>query len=535
MIFKNIKNLFITLRNSCGLIFIGIRGISLVELLVSVAMLGGLGLAVGELMRQSGQVTSKNRTRYDESEFLMVLHSKLMQPSVCEKNFPVGADAAVASIASLLDTDNSVLAQVGSTYGENQDLTISAMSSTHDASSSWLKINITFTKAKSTTGPQTISRSLLIFAEVDGAGKIERCLGSALSVEDSAWDLACTNNTTAKGRDVMVTMTDPADATKTLCVRKGLNTEGCGYLDPEMIYEFDYNNTTKLYDATCSAAYKSYLCNSNFLMLVNADGSPYCNKVTQLQMYQPYNTTDDAGAPVSGPPVLNCTGRNYSGFEAHADGIRVTCDGARAGAPTSTPTPTPTNTPTPTPTRAGPSCDTAPWSYTLTITKSDIPDNTTKKYVIESVDNCDVAQAVDISTFVTSCVARSTSGYRNIVACIVTIRNVGGSGGTYTVTSYSVYPDDLNYTFGNQCGGMPTLYSGVMGDSDYVRLRFYAGTWASFATDPTFCKISSSLFPDAANNLQWYTQPTGGYHDSYNPSVYKSSDGGTTFTPMTPD
>lgn len=528
MIFK--KHSFF---NSFACRFLGKRGISLVELLVSVAMVGGLALAIAELMRQTGQVTSKNRTRYDESEFLMVLHNKLMQPAVCEKNFPVGDPAAVNSIASLLDTDNSVLAAVGSIYGENEDLEITAMSSTHDANSSWLKVNIEFTKQKTTSGPQVINRSLLVFAEVDGSGDIVRCLGSSLSVEDSAWDLACTNNTSAEDRDVMITMADPADATKTLCVRKGINTEGCGFLDPEMIYEFSYNGTTKLYDATCSAAYKSYLCMSDFLMLVNADGTAYCDGPTQLHAYQPYNTTNDAGAFVSGPPTLDCTGRIYSGLEAHADGIRVLCGGAKAGAPTATPTPTPTNTPTPTPTSAGGSCASPTSSYSYTITKAVIPLNTTTNFTIQAENDCDGYTAIPTPT--SKCTDAGDSGpTSNYVSCTVSVTNVGGTGGNYTFTFTGIYPHVGTTTETAYCN-TPTnvFYSGLMGDSDWVKLTFFMnGLLTAIAPNKTGCMMMDSGFVGwAALPLPWINDT---YHTRFTPVVNFTNDG-STFTPMRPD
>src|SRR5690606_25410356 len=122
MLKKFIKNFF----------NIGNAGVSLVELLISVGMLGGVAITVSELMRQTGDVTSKVRTRYDESEFLMGLHDKLMQPTICEKNFPVGELAEKTAFPSgLLDIDDSVLAIDGAVYGENEDLTISRISSTY--------------------------------------------------------------------------------------------------------------------------------------------------------------------------------------------------------------------------------------------------------------------------------------------------------------------------------------------------------------------------------------------------------------------
>ena len=173
-------------------------GVSLVELLVSVAMIGGVALTVAELINQSVKVTSKTRTRFDESEFLTIIHNKLMQPEICIKNFPVGSSATKASFTNdqLLDLDNSVIAKEGVEYGENQDLVLSNISSSYENGTSWIKINFEFTKNKGMDlSTATIIRSMLIFAEVDNAGNVERCLGSKSSVEGSLWDLACSANT----------------------------------------------------------------------------------------------------------------------------------------------------------------------------------------------------------------------------------------------------------------------------------------------------------------------------------------------------
>lgn len=412
-------------------------GVSLVELLISVGMLGGVALTVSELMRQSGQVTSKTRTRFDESEYLMQLHNKLTQPSICEKNFPLGTAAEKASFTddSILDLDDSILARVGDVYGEGQDLTIASLSSTYTAGTSWINVNIGFNKAKTESlSPQVITRSIRIFAEVDG-GNVTRCLGSSLSVESSTWDLACDSNRFGvSGRDVMLEMADPADATQTLCVKKSLNVEGCGILSTEVANSFSYNNVTKLYDFECVDALSSALCSPNFLMKYGSDGSGFCDKVSQLQTYQPFNNTDNAGAFVSGPAVMDCDGRFYSGLQETDSGIRVMCDTIVADTPTPTATPTATNTPTATPTGGLEivMCSSYPSTHQYNISKAEVPLNTETHYSIRLVNDCSGAPLPMAST--------PTGCYENPVGssggvCGVFVENTGGAAGTYTIRS----------------------------------------------------------------------------------------------------
>lgn len=505
-------------------------GVSLVELLISVAMLGGVALTVAELMRQTGQVTSKTRTRYDESEFLTILHNKLMQPAVCEKNFVIGDPATKASFTNdeLLDTDNSVLAQVGDQYGENQDLTLTAISSTYEATSSWIKVNFTFTKAKvANLSPQTITRSLMIFAEVDATGDVERCLGSSLSVKDSVWDLACKANELATGgRDVMVEITDPDDPTQTICVKKNLNPEGCGLLTADVTNSFSYNSTSKLYDFTCVAALKSSNCPVDFFMRYGNDGSAVCAPLSLLHTYQPFNETDNAGAFVSGPAVLDCTGRYFSGLQDIDDRIRVFCDNVAADTPTPTNTATATNTPTPEPTIGRcTSCLTRPSSYTLRITKGEIPVNTTTQYEIRFIDDCDGIPA-DLMAASYGCESTAFVVGEDGPVCGIAIANTGGTAGTYTLTvdSYgnSFYPPGSapNLQIGAACTAAP-IYSGTMADGLYVAI----------SVDFSTTRVSCGILGWGGTSSIWSASST---IYSANPSVY-SGVNSTDWRCMAPD
>jgi hypothetical protein len=515
-------------------------GISLVELLISVAMLGGVALTVAELMRQSGQVTSKTRTRYDESEFLTILHSKLMQPDVCEKNFPVGSAAAKASFTNdeLLDVDNSVLAKVGDQYGENQDLTLSAISSSYEATSSWIKVNFQFTKAKtSNLAPQAITRSLLIFAEVDTAtGNVERCLGSSLSVEDSLWDLACTANTLAgNSRDVMVVVEDPDNAGQNICVKKNLNPEGCGLLATEVANTFGYNSSTKLYDFTCVNALNAAVCPMDFFMRYRSDGTAVCLPISQLQSYQPFNETDDLGAFVSGPAVLPCTGRYYSGLQDINNRIRVLCDNVVADTPTPTPTPTETNTPTATPTTGScRSCATRPATYTYRINKSDIPDNATTHFGVYLVNDCDGQPTYPGLSGFGVCSGTGCSKCTGLEGpiCGVNITNSSGSGGTYTIFGTNGGSDETTYTSliegvlgvttqALACNDNP-IWSGAVADGLTINLaiHLYEFTSPMAAADPS---LLCYLMVGATVEGLWTTN-FGGYSVE-SPSVYTGING----------
>jgi hypothetical protein len=508
------------MKNTLRKILLSQLGVSLVELLISVGMMGGVALTVTELMRQNTQVTSKTRTRFDESEFIMMLHAKLSQPAICEKNFPVGAAAAKASFTNdrLLDTDDSVLAEVGTVYGENQDLTISSISSSYEATSSWIKVNIEFTKAKTNLGVQTITRSLMLFAEVDGSGNVERCLGSSLSVEDSGWDLACTNNTSAGGRNVMVTLTDPDDPTQTLCIKKALNVEGCGLLSTELAHSFTYNSSTKLYDFTCVAGFASTLCSPYFMMRYASDGTAVCDPIGRIQAYQPFNFTDNDGVFMSGPATLDCTGRNYLGLQNIDDQIRVMCDVGAADTPTPTATATATNTPTATPTggieivAVGCMCrSTNPgydWPMGINITKDIIPDDaTTKMYVVLDSD-CDGGPPSTAWTEGPSCTQSSDNGY---LTCGLSITNSGGPTGTYTFRNHSVYPKVATNTVnGARCGEI--LYSGAIADGTNIQLILVLQ-----ALGPIKCTIDDS---GAYAGLSGDIWSNDSYMSLYSPAVW---------------
>jgi len=494
-------------------------GMSLVELLMAVVFIGGISLTVAQLMKQAGDQTSKSKTRYDEAEFLMALHSQLMQPTVCEMNFPVG------SILSLLPTTNTIntivnsegtLAEIGETYGENGDLTISDMNTAFDPLTSWIKLNITFAKNRATTGPKTITRSLLLFAEVNaGTGAVVRCLGSSLSVQDSGEDLSCDVNTSEYGRNVMVKIEDPADPTQTICVKKAFNTDGCGLLDERIVYGFTYDPVTYLYDFDCDFAMDAFLCPATFLMKFSATGEPYCDNVSQLQTFQPFD----------GPAATDCTGQSVLGLENTGTDVRVYCDAAKATAPTATPTPTYTATPAPTVASGACGCASRAGRFSYRIAKADIPDGVRSQYSLTMEDDCSGSPPAYTYSSVTACTMASGS-VRNI--CGVSVTNVGGSAGNYTIVGDgNIYPTTGGA--GLSCGS--TMHASTLAAGDYILIQYNVVATAGLGMGDT-CNVTLDIGGAQATYNMWYS---GGAYTTIEPSTFSSNDGTQTFTCVVQD
>lgn len=313
-------------------------GFSLIEIMISVGLLGLISLGVMELTKESNKFSMQQKAKLDESQLMGLLQNKLANKTVCEANFKGKDLSLITSIEKLkdyhldaqgLEHTEEFLSINNEYFGESQLLKISSIKINYLDSNSWFDVVVTLQKTQSDKGLQEINRTFRIYAQIAG-NIVTECMGT-LSTGSSSGSLSgylCAPNLAENGTDSMVQISDPANPSAEICIRKALDPEGCSLLGNEVTTGFVYNSTTYSYDHKCKSTIASFICPLGFLMGFAATGDLNCAPLTVNKIFPAFK--DDPLDCGSGGAML---GFAIGGNNA----VRILC--------TPVPTPSPTAAP----------------------------------------------------------------------------------------------------------------------------------------------------------------------------------------------
>jgi prepilin-type N-terminal cleavage/methylation domain-containing protein len=89
------------------------RGFSLVEILIGVAMLGGLSVAVINMTKQQAKLSTQSQIDGDISEISARILNALNSPELCQTNFHDPMPTGTHALTSLVVSGTTILPQVG--------------------------------------------------------------------------------------------------------------------------------------------------------------------------------------------------------------------------------------------------------------------------------------------------------------------------------------------------------------------------------------------------------------------------------------
>jgi hypothetical protein len=342
--------------------FLNKSGVTLLETLVSMGLLGIVSLGVMEVSKSTSNFTKSEKIKADDDSILTMLDAKLSEPTMCNRIFD-GRHMGVAGspeneLVSINvaedDADEEILLKPGE-WLDNQEafnsdstmrsnLFIESMFIEPIANHSAANIVVNFSKRDRETsellrnvGVTTLTRKYTVFLTLDSGSNVSNCRGLKTSVNTTLTDAVCTGNVDAKSMIV----------SGGLCMRRSLSTSSCSLLDGKVSTGIiaDGNN----YKMACLESRKSFNCMSGFFKKFNATGEAVCDQLTVDEVFVAFNDTST--------PATCGAGASQIGQAQSATKFRPACfpiPVVPLGSPTytATPTNTPTSTPTAAPTAA---------------------------------------------------------------------------------------------------------------------------------------------------------------------------------------
>jgi prepilin-type N-terminal cleavage/methylation domain-containing protein len=291
---------------------IGTSGFSLVEILVSLGIVGVISLFTGQLMN-----TSKKFNRFDQSlnEIENLVNSMYHQAQileVCENNFPAGTSITNFTPHTVfIDADNNPIFSSGA-LGINSTITAFEYDIGYsNADKDQVLLTLTFTTGNDVTGPSTLVRSFPLFVTYNTTtDTIAGCISMEDNYKKTVFDQTCLGTGAV------------ADTTNLTCYHTGLQTETCsadkfvsGFAEskPDRLYVYyptycsDKTGLTVIAD--CG--------DKKLLMGFDGTGSPTCLPMTSTQLFPGFEQTAEACAgsiltlsrnPADGPVDIECGG-----------------------------------------------------------------------------------------------------------------------------------------------------------------------------------------------------------------------------------
>lgn len=196
-------------------------GVTLVELLVAVAIMGGMGLLVAGLAVSLNQGSLQTQYDAEITEYMSKLSLELSKRDTCNSNFQ-NESMTQASTGALVDSNGKVLIQTGTTGPAG--FTVSEVSMAQGATTR-ADITVKFTRndAKSQRASQ-LSRKVRINVVPDATvpTKISSCSFDVVDISDQALSTSCF------GQGVLLNTNDtPTDYSDDTCQWAGYSPELC--------------------------------------------------------------------------------------------------------------------------------------------------------------------------------------------------------------------------------------------------------------------------------------------------------------------
>jgi hypothetical protein len=164
------------------------KGFSIVEVMVSLLLLSGLGLGVMHIGQQQSKWQSGVSRSGDLSRSFELMRNIFADPKACELNFK---DKQVGdSLNALYNSDGAVGIQVGSQFSHNAYILTGIKIDQHDPGSSQTKITFSYRKTSASTRSTSLTKSFNIFTRFN-SGKIVDCLDPTKLTAESAKLKSC--------------------------------------------------------------------------------------------------------------------------------------------------------------------------------------------------------------------------------------------------------------------------------------------------------------------------------------------------------
>jgi type II secretory pathway pseudopilin PulG len=329
-------------------------GVTLVELMVYVGMLGGVSLLVATLATNMNRSAVVREADLMAAEFMQDVQLKLSLKDNCDHNFEgrnsTSAGAAFKFPNEIRNTDDKVLFSIGQKLDNYFTLSDMSMAKINDTRADiTLQFSRSGTKSNAVT---SLTRKLKLTVEHEADGTtIRSCLVSFDQITGDQLPLICNGEGT-----ILSDAGTPSETSDDVCVHAGYSMERCP--DGEFVQRFELVNrddgTGKLqpfYRPVCIAANvpRSLLCPAGEVLQGYSaeDGGLICRPLMIKDLW-PHMLGDYTACGIDEEFPIKMVGSN----------INIHC-GPDIAPPAETATPVSTNTPsgaTPTPTPIGSDC-----------------------------------------------------------------------------------------------------------------------------------------------------------------------------------
>lgn len=169
------------------------RGMSLVEVMMVVALLGGLSLVAAQLMKNQNQMMTHTEAKSEELELYNQIRTVLSRKEACEYSFQ--GQALDSSISTIKNATDQEVFEVGQIYGRRNleilgmDLKNETVPAGGGYGEAFLEIKTKRLKKKE--GQKVIKKEIMLQVQTDSSDNIIECFSESSNTVKTAKDEMC--------------------------------------------------------------------------------------------------------------------------------------------------------------------------------------------------------------------------------------------------------------------------------------------------------------------------------------------------------
>ena len=289
------------------------KGFSLVEVLISLGLVGVIALFVGDLMKSTKQYGRYDQSLNEVEDLVNAMYHQSQILEVCENNFADGTaiDPNVKH-TTFIDANNNPIFTSGN-LGINSTITAFTWNLEYDdlVEKNQVLLSLQFTTGSDVAGSQTMTRQFPLYLFYNTTTNTVRgCIDFKENHVKTVFDQIC------KGTGAM------ADTVNMTCYHTGLETTSCG--TNKFVNGFTRSDSQRLYvyypvncvDKT-GMTVAADCGTKQLLMAFDVSGNPTCLDFTSTQMFPGFDQISEACAgsiltlnrnPAAGPVDIDCSG-----------------------------------------------------------------------------------------------------------------------------------------------------------------------------------------------------------------------------------
>jgi prepilin-type N-terminal cleavage/methylation domain-containing protein len=169
------------------------KGMSLIEVMMVVALLGGLSLVAAQLMKNQNQMMTQTEAKSEELELYNQIRTILSRKEACEYSFQgQGLDTSVSTIKNATNQDAFA---VGNIYGQ-RNLEITRIDLNNDNVPSGggygeAILEIETKRLKKKEGQKIITKEIMLQVQTDSSDNVVECFSESSNTVKTAKDEMC--------------------------------------------------------------------------------------------------------------------------------------------------------------------------------------------------------------------------------------------------------------------------------------------------------------------------------------------------------